>query len=86
MDEGMFLRALRALTDRGTLLVATDSSLAALAHGLDEAGLSNAADIAEWLVDQDAVVDLLASDEEIRAALAEAGMPSMMPPSGDDDA
>jgi hypothetical protein len=58
------------LVERRLLLLATKSSATSLAAELAQQTFETSGEIAEWLVDQDSVVDLLATDEDITAALA----------------
>jgi hypothetical protein len=70
LDEAAATQLIQALVERDLLMLSTPASAKALANALAEEGLESVPQVAEWLVDQDAVVDLLASDEDIEAALS----------------
>ena len=72
VDETSAAKLLQVLVERRLLLLATRASAGSLAAELAEHAFESAGEIAEWLVDQDSVVDLLATDEDIDAALAPA--------------
>ena len=76
LDEDSATALIGTLVERKLLLLATKTSAAPLAAGLAEQAFESAAEIAEWLVDQESVVDLLASDEDIESALAPAPAPN----------
>jgi hypothetical protein len=79
LDEVSATNLVRALVEQRLLLLATKASETSLAAALAEQSFETAGEIAEWLVDQDAVVDLLASDEDIDAALAPPSPPRAAP-------
>jgi len=80
LDEDSARALIGALVERRLLLLATKTSAAPLAAGLAEQAFESAAEIAEWLVDQESVVDLLASDEDIESALEPAPKTPQVPP------